>query len=362
MAAALSGARDALQQAATVCGQRGEGTDTDVSLADMQLLLADVLLESRQYGEAVALLDPFVARLRQGGPEPLDAPTFRALVATVRAHLARGTVAPAGEALELLIQRAADRARYNELLVNLARLLRQEYDRRTKALDDAARPLNAREETAAQREALRQLLIKTLPKLAARREYSATDRLHLGGLYAELGLNDEAVRQLEQGLQGAEAAGSATDGGRGTLRARTQLVGLLRSQGKFAEALQLSDTLVREYPRSIEPRMTKARLLEDWAAQDPQKYAEAVAEWTAVRTRLGRLPQKPPEYYEAVYHTAWCLRGQWQMTQDAAKLLQAEQLLKSTLVLNSKLSGPKMVADYQELLKRIAAEQPQRGP
>ena len=107
--------------------------------------------------------------------------------------------------------------------------------------------------------------------------------------------------------------------------------------------------------------MTKAQILEDWAKKDPSKYAAAVAQWTEVRSLLGRLPQKPPEFYEAVYRTASCLYGQWQATKDQSKLLQAEQVLKSTLIMYSKLIAPDLVAKYKELLKQITAARDKGG-
>ena len=145
---------------------------------------------------------------------------------------------------------------------------------------------------------------------------------------------------------------------RAVARARPQLIETLRTQGKFAEALKLSDERIQEQPRLVEPRLTRARILEAWARQDPKQYDSAVAAWTEIRVLLGRLPQRPPEYYEAIYRTASCLFDQWRATKAPAKLLQAQQVLKATLVQNSKLSGPEMVAQYNELLKRIASVQP----
>lgn len=362
LASSLAAAREALQKAVALCREAGSGADLDVQLADVQLLLADVLLEGRAYRDVVTLLDALVARGKSPAMATLDPSAFRALAATARARLALGDNVAAGETMLVLIQKAADEKRCNELLVNLARLVRQEWNRQAASTAGASgKPPPAAEAAAVQRETLRQLLLKTLPALAARREHSAANRTHLGDLCAELGLNDEATRQFGLGLQAGGGPLAAKDGSRVPVRARVQLVNLLRSQGKFAEAAKLNDELIGEYPRHIELRLTKARLLEDWAAQEPQKYAPAVAEWTEVRKLLGRLPQKPPDYYDAVYHTASCLYGQWVATKDASRLLQAEQVLKATLVTSSKLAGPEMVAKYQALLKEIAAAQPRRG-
>jgi hypothetical protein len=62
------------------------------------------------------------------------------------------------------------------------------------------------------------------------------------------------------------------------------------------------------------------------------------------------MQKKPPEYFEVVYNLATCLLFQAKQTQDKSKALQAEQLLKSILVLSPNLNGPDTVARYNELL------------
>ncbi len=69
--------------------------------------------------------------------------------------------------------------------------------------------------------------------------------------------------------------------------------------------------------------------------------------------------KKPPEYFEATYNLAAALYGQASAakdkTQAAEKAKQAEQLLKSTLILSPDLSGPEMVEQYNALLKKASA-------
>jgi hypothetical protein len=63
------------------------------------------------------------------------------------------------------------------------------------------------------------------------------------------------------------------------------------------------------------------------------------------------MQRKPPQYYEVVYNVAACLVTQAKQSNDKSKALQAEQLLKSALVLSPNLNGPEMVSRYNELLK-----------
>jgi hypothetical protein len=72
---------------------------------------------------------------------------------------------------------------------------------------------------------------------------------------------------------------------------------------------------------------------------------------------LEKIKPRPPEYFEVIYKCAVCLYTQYEKTKDKAKLSDAEKLLNATMVLNTKLSGPDMVAQYKALLKRIKAAQ-----
>jgi hypothetical protein len=97
--------------------------------------------------------------------------------------------------------------------------------------------------------------------------------------------------------------------------------------------------------------MEKGRILQAWAEKEPKFYTDAINHWGSLRMTLSRMQKKPPEYYEVVYNVAACLIFQARQTTDKSKALQAEQLLKSVLVLSPNLNGPETVARYNELLR-----------
>jgi len=101
--------------------------------------------------------------------------------------------------------------------------------------------------------------------------------------------------------------------------------------------------------------------LQAWTDVDPTKLDDAVAHWTALRTRLARARLKPPEYYEVVYNAASCLATDSLKSGNREKALQAEQLLNATMVLSPRLSGPEMVAQYKELLQEARILQGRAG-
>ncbi len=341
-------------------GIRADAADPGSQLTEAQLLLAEVMLEGREYRQAVALLDPLVMKIKALKPSMIDKATFGTFITAVRAHLAIGEADRAADMALVLVEITQDQAKFNEVLVTFVRLLTQEL-RRAEADVSHARPGDVQtvQAASAKRDALRQMIPRLLDPLLKRQEYSAADLASLGDACSMVGLTDQALKQYERMVAKAkEEPGAATTADRAVVRARAQLIGLLRTEGKFEEAVKQSDELIAKNPRSLEPRLVRAQILEDWAKKDPTKFDAAVAQWTEVRTLLGRMANKPPEYYESIYRTASCLFSQAEATKDPSKLLQAEQVLKSTMVLHSRLSGPDMVGRYNDLLKRILDARP----
>lgn len=365
MNTARAAAEKYLLQAADLL-KRGTGGDTltaAAQLAETQLLLAEVLLEGRQFRQAIELLDPLVAKVNALRPETIDTGTFRTFMGAVRAHLALGDTERAAQTAMSLVETAQDNAQFNEVLVTFARLMARELDRAETAKAAAVSgDARAFAEANAKVGGLKQLLRKMLDSLLKRQQLSLADMVHLGDLCSVAGSNDQALAQYQRILERVEKEPeSAQKAGRAIIRVRAQLVGLLRTQGKFEEAAKQCDELIAKNPRALEPRMVKGYVLEDWAKQNPEKYVDAVAQWTEVRLMLGRLAQKPPEYYDVIYHAASCLFEQGQKTKDPTRLQQAEQVLKSTLVLSPNLNGQERVEQYRELLKRIAAAREAAG-
>jgi hypothetical protein len=264
---------------------------------------------------------------------------------------------PAGAALAcgLLVELGADSAATNGVLNTMLKLLVDAWKHaqaeviQARTAGDAARR-TAAESAAAQR---KELVAQLVPKLAARKQNSLAARIYIADTAAELDQADTA-RVLYQAIL-AEAAGDAAfqqSNAQALTRIRAQLVGLLRKRRQFAEGLAEVDKLIDQFPNALEPLMEKGRLLQDWAEAEPARFADAVAHWTMLRTRLARLARKPPEYYEVVYNAANCLFTESRANNDPQKALYAEQLLSATLVLSPKLSGPEMVAKYNELLSK----------
>jgi tetratricopeptide (TPR) repeat protein len=366
---ALVGAVEAMKKDDTSPGtnrdsKAGEGDASSAEPApsqrgDAELLLSDVLIEGKEYRRTIDLLDPLIARFRAEKPRSLEASTLRGFFAAIRAHVALNEMEKSAEIALLLIEHSQDTGKVNAALVGFAQLLRQELAR-VDADVNKAQVGNAANlgELVAKRDLLQALLTKVLDPLSDRKDHTVADMLYLADACAAMGLT-ERVRELYHRVleKGKEDAEFARANETALVRASLQLVRLLRTQGRFEEAVKEADVLIAKYPRLLEPKMAKANILDDWAKKDYTKCDVAIAHGTEIRVWLGRLKPKPPEYYDVVYKVACLLYYQFEATKDRSKLQHAEQLLKSTLVLNSKLTGPELVAQYQELLTRIATAQ-----
>jgi hypothetical protein len=291
-------------------GDQSERARAEQQYAESQLLLGEVLLDGKEYEKATALLDPLIDKLKTAERKSIDMPTFRTFMAGVRAHMAQERTDRAAEIALVLVGLSEDDAKMNGTLVNFAKLLGQELKRAEGAVTDAQQGNNTQVYNAAvaKRDALRQLLTKVLDPLGQRQNHSLADMVYLGDTCAALELVEPARKQYEQILNRAkedEAFGKTA--AKALVRVRAQLIGLLRASGQLEEAAKQADKLIEENKNSLEPRMVKAYILEDWAKKDPGKFDAAVAQWTSVRVMLGKVSPKPAEYFEVIYKCASCL-------------------------------------------------------
>jgi hypothetical protein len=106
------------------------------------------------------------------------------------------------------------------------------------------------------------------------------------------------------------------------------------------------EQLLKEFPRSIEVRTEKGLLLEDKAATRHGTWAAAFNHWRALALQLAAARPKPPEYYDAWYHTALALYKD-------GKPVEAKKTLASVLRLSPTVGTPEIKAKYESLLKQI---------
>ena len=132
---------------------------------------------------------------------------------------------------------------------------------------------------------VQELLGNTLVKLSQRKELGPGHMMFIGETLNTIGLTDQASEQFQAILKRRETDPAFADRTKKAVSLiRTELLKVLRKQGKFDEALKQVDQLIKENSKALEPLMEKGRILEAWAEKDPTKFDDAVKHWATLRT------------------------------------------------------------------------------
>jgi tetratricopeptide (TPR) repeat protein len=321
-------------KAALKARQDGGAVAADPGLIENMCDLADINLEIGQGEEALKLLDP-IAKGNQPNPSPaytrLMSNLLRAHVATSKVDLALADMAT----LENAGGSAQDRA---QLYFGLGKLLQKEMDRLKEKGDSAGLSRT------------QQSYQKFLSALAASKSGQTYESLRWAGEnMLMLGNPKEAAEVFSAILEtyGKDEAFLSAEGGRGRItRVQLKRAAALREMGEVAEADTVVEQLLKENPRSIEVRTEKGLLLENKATDHQGTWAAAFNHWRTLALQLANARPKPPEYYDAWYHTALALYKD-------GKADEAKKTLSSVMRLSSTVGTPEIKAKYESLLKRI---------
>ena len=333
--------------------QKSTGAGQGLALQETQLLLAEMHLEQGETAAALPLLQPLVDNLKSKPPTSLDRPSLRILVSALRVYAAENQSQQAVEVGQLLLTAGDDMPVVNGVLIEFAKIVRADWKKTANELlaaeqsKEEGRINNAKLAETAGRDSL----TKVLTQLGTRKQIDLGGIVFLAESSQDLGQNDKAREQFQAILdRAASDPAFAKAASKATTRIRSQLIGLLRSDGKFEEALPQVEALLKEQPNALEPLMEKGNILQTLAEKDPKRYDEAVQWWTRIRLKLASSPgKKPVEYYEVIYNCAFCLAAQKKPETNQ----QATQLLNSTLALSPDLDGPDRVEQYKALVKQL---------
>ncbi|HZZ73749.1 MAG TPA: tetratricopeptide repeat protein [Pirellulales bacterium] len=333
-------------------------------MADLQFRLGSLELEAKDPQQALRLLQPLAAEWEKTATESaeMDNATQLMLVNTIRAYAEVGDEANAGRLVGKLIKAGPDTETVNAALVDFAKLIDQERrqaDAAVAAASTAEAKLVAKRKQAASTELFR----NTLMQLFQRKNHRIASLIYLADAASNAGMTNAAKDAYSRILDKAEKEPAFRKEAETYLTSvEAKLIGMLRNENQFKEAIQRLDLLVKREPNSVGPQLERARTMQAWADQEPKQYPQATAAWATAREMLGRIKPRPPEYYDAVYNTAVCLMAEFKETKDKKKAQQAEQALRSTLVTDPSLSGPEMLEKYQTLLKKVYAAQDKPPP
>ncbi|MEK6258743.1 MAG: hypothetical protein AABP62_08985 [Planctomycetota bacterium] len=333
--------------------RKNTGAGQVSALQETQLLLAEMHLEKNETAAALPLLQPLVDNLKSKQLTSLDRSSLRILVSALRAYAAENQTPQAVEVGQLLLTIGDDLLVVNGVLIEFAKIVRANWKKTANELLAAEQSLeegrinNAKLAETGSRESL----IKVLDQIGIRKQIDLGGLVFLAETRQDLGENDKAREQLQAILdRAASDPAFAKVAAKAATRIRSQLIALLRTDGKFEEALPQVEALLKEQPNALEPLLEKGHLLQALAEKNPQRYDEAVQWWTRIRLKLASSPgKKPVEYYDVIYNCAVCLAAQ----KKPETSQQAAQLLNSTLALSPDLDGPDRVELFKALLKQL---------
>jgi tetratricopeptide (TPR) repeat protein len=308
--------------------------DADPGLIDNACDLADIYNDTGKPDEALKLLEP-IARANQPNPSPAYT---RLLSDLLRAHVGANQVDRALADMATLEQSGGSDQDRAQLYFGLGKLLQKEMDRLKEKGDGAGLE---RTQTAYQ---------KFLSALASSKTGQTYDSLKWAGEnMLVLGNAQEAAEVFDAILEkyGKDEKFLAAEGGRGRIVwIQLKRADALREQGDLAAAGAAIDQLLKENPRSIEVLTAKGMLLEARAAARKGTWTEAFNHWKALAQQLSLKRPKPPECYDAWYHTALALYKD-------GKPDEARKTLAGVMRLSATVGSPEIKAKYTALLAQI---------
>ena len=345
-----------LEKSVEIQAKAAQGGQASQQLMEAQLIMGQVYMELNEPQKAAAVLQPMVDSVKAHKPERLDPTMVKLFNTAVRASVATGDMARGGETATLLVELGDDNPDVNNVLFTFAKMVDHEYK------EAVAANLNAKTEnkiieidaTEKRLAGMTELLGILVEKLAPRENLSPIAMLSLGDIALQINKIELASGIYNRVLTkaAADANFASQCGKNGLIRARAQLVDLLGKTGKYKEGVEEADKLIDEAPKTLEPLMTKGRLLQAWAEQDASKFPDAVSHWSSLRATLGAVKKRPPEYYEVNLNVARCLLKEAKQNKDPSKASVARQVLNAPMITSPTLNGPDTVARYKELDKQ----------
>lgn len=331
--------------------------DPPARLPEAELLLSEVYLERGNGAKALELITPHIAALIAAKPKEVDNTVLRTFLTGVRAYLATGDLQKAADTAMALAEFAPDQTHVNRILVGFMVMLQSQWKEANAKLIEARtnNDMASRDEATKQLKAASDVTAKLIEKLLTRKELDVNAQLFMARTAMDIDRSDLGEPLYKALLEKADAGDPSVDK-RIVPNCRAQLLAIVRKKGDYAEASKQVDKLLEEFPNALPYMMEKGRILQAWAEKDESKFDAAVQQWVDVRGKLQRLQRKPDEYYEVNYNAALCLYIESQKKNDPKKAVDAAKLLNALLFMTPKLSGPDMVAQYMDLLKKVDPE------
>lgn len=291
--------------------------------------LAEIHVAENRPDEALALLEPANKELSGSTDDATRPIRSRLMKLQLQAHIAAGRTDEAVADMKALEQ-ASNGEPLTQLFFGLGRLLEDEMEAMTARGDRVAL------------ERTRAAYTKFLDALVASPTGQSFESLQwAGGAMIEVGKPDRALEIFDRILK------DYPDHQHLDLT-KLRRVTALRKAGKFNDAWKDADRLVKANPRNLSYLEERCLLLEDWARAEKGRWNTAIKYWQDLAKMMERQHPRPPEFFDAWYHVAWCYH---QSGNDA----YAKRTLKSLMAVSDSLGSPEIKSKFESLLKKLGA-------
>ncbi len=331
-----------------------------VELAEAEINLADVSIESGQAANAVKLMQELVPKL--GAWPELKSLELRALLALLRSAITAKELRAAEDAMKAIEATGKDLAQITRVYLDLGRQLQAEMER-LRSLGDNAKY-----------ERTRDSYVAFLNQMAARREGQSFVTLQwTGEAFFGLEMYEQAAARFSEIANRSLSDPKFIDQSKrenreALLQVKLRWIASLRSQKRFneawdkikplpAEANSAKDPLHEGVVRNFDIIMERGLVLQDWGQRDANKLKTAIDHWAFWGREMDKLPQKPSQYFEVRRNLVRCLLDRAKSPADVKerqqRLQQAEQQLLFLTKTNTTLGGPVMKAEFRQLQREL---------
>ncbi len=334
------------------------------SLRESQLLLAEIYKEGEDFKKSAELYKPLIDDMLKEADKLFADPqraetTLRIFDGACQVYLQLDDIQNLTTVCTKLMELGPDQGQINLTIMNVAKRL-EPLRKKALAEGDSGDPAAAK--TA---KPLVDLQEKVLMNLAKRENISPASLVWIAKTASNVGTDDalktaaDLVEKISDMITNKQ--GFADDPV--VIKAEASLHALganLQAQlGNYEKAQEQIDAVIRKYPKVLDPRVTEAKILTEWAAKkDPSKYREAIGKWDTLRNKLENYkPNPPPKVhpkYEVILNEADCFYRMAQKTKSKDDATSAAKkgmdVLRPYLDFDDVIRNPN--DDYKDLSAR----------
>ena len=322
-------------------------------------MLAEIYNEGNDIKRAASLYKPLIDDIVQDSSRSFDEITLRVFNGAGQAFLLVGDVANVTTVGAKLAEIGPDQPRVNDTIINFAMRLERER-KKAMAEGDSGDP-TAPGGGESKLKALTELQEKIVGNLSKREKLSYPAMVWTVKTASNLDTDaaDAAAAELIEKIFDKANNDQEFEKEIGKAEAGLHALGasLQAKRHEYSKAKDQIDAVILKYPHALDPRISEAKILTEWAAKDSSKYSDAIAKWDTLRKKLERISgsadpkikdaKRIDPKYEVILNEADCFYRMAQKTKNKDNAKTGLDLLGPYLNLDEKIRNPS--DEYKEI-------------